>query len=207
MRLLAATWRVRRIDAQLLRQALAEGPVIAASFHEHQLPLVALHRAMGFSGLTSQSADGDVVAGVMEQLGYGVLRGSSSRGGVKAALTALRTTLAGGGSVGIAVDGPRGPRRVAQPGAVALASLSGRPLVLMVVSARPAWRASSWDRFMVPLPFARVELRYGLLAAPPPGRASRVQGTRVLQGQMAALAAGDAAGHPALSGGPEAGEG
>lgn len=191
VRMLAATWRVSCADPGVLHRTLEQGPVVAAFFHEHQLPLVALHRGLGFSGMASRSADGELLAGVIAHLGYGVVRGSTSRGGVRAALSALRTTLAEGGSIALAVDGPRGPRRAVQPGAAALASWSGRPLVILSVVARPAWRASSWDRFLLPLPFARVELRYDLLEPPAAGRSARALATELLQSRMLALTAGD----------------
>jgi lysophospholipid acyltransferase (LPLAT)-like uncharacterized protein len=185
---LAATWRVRRVRGELLRESLASGPVIAAFFHEDQLPLVALHRGLGFAGMASRSADGALLAGVIARLGYGVVRGSSSRGAVAGALGALRDALGQGRSIAIAVDGPRGPRRSVQPGAAALAAMSARPLLLLAVSARPSWRASSWDRFLLPLPFARVELRYDLLPPPPPGRVARARATAELAERMESLA-------------------
>jgi lysophospholipid acyltransferase (LPLAT)-like uncharacterized protein len=191
VRALSATWRVRRVRGELLHDSLESGPIIAAFFHEDQLPMVALHRGLGFSGLASRSADGALLAGVIARLGYGVVRGSSSKGAVAGALAALRRALGEGHSVGIAVDGPRGPRRVAQPGAAALAALSGRPLLLLTAHAQPAWRASSWDRFLLPLPFARVELRYDRFPAPPGGREARARATAELELRMRALAGED----------------
>ncbi len=178
---------MRRIDQERLYGALADGPVIASFFHEDQLPLVALHRGLGFSGMASLSADGAILAGIIRNLGYGVVRGSSSDGGVRAALGALRELLSGGMSIAVAVDGPRGPRRVVQPGAAALASMSQRPLVLLAVHAKPAWRARSWDRFLLPLPFAKVEVRYGSLPAPAAGRDARARATEELELRMVAL--------------------
>ena len=188
VRLLAATWRVRRFGGRSLHGSLARGPVVAAFFHEDMLPMVALHRGLGFSGMASKSEDGELLAGVISSLGYGTVRGSSSHGGVNAALSALRSTLASGASIAIAVDGPRGPRQVVQPGAAALSALSGRPILLLRAHARPAWRAKSWDRFLLPLPFAKVELRYATLDAPPPGRVARAEATRGIHSELRALA-------------------
>ncbi len=192
-RALAASWRVRRRDAALLYDALERGPVIAAFHHEDQLPLVALHRGLGFAGMASMSEDGALLAGVIQRLGYGVVRGSSSRGGARAGLQALRGLLAGGSSIALAVDGPRGPRREPQPGAAAQAAMSGRPLVHLAVRARPAWRARSWDRFLLPLPFASVEVRYGALETPPSGRGARERCTAELRHRLRALADGEGA--------------
>lgn len=189
VRLLAATWRVRCRDLGVLHGALGAGAVIAALFHEDQLPLIALHRGLGFEALTSLSADGALLAEVMARLGYGVLRGSTSRGGRAAALAAVRR-LHAGASVALAVDGPRGPRRQAQPGVLTLASVSGRPIVIFAVQARPALRLRSWDRFLVPLPFARVEVRYAACGPVPAGRAGRAEALRFLTERMRSLAEG-----------------
>jgi lysophospholipid acyltransferase (LPLAT)-like uncharacterized protein len=192
--LLTLSWRVQRRDGHLLYDALDEGPVVVAFFHEDQLPLVALHRGLGFAGMASMSVDGELLARVIKQLGYQVVRGSSSRGGVRAGLSATRGLIDGGASIAVAVDGPRGPRREVQPGAVALAAMSGRPLVHLTVQARPAWRARSWDRFLLPLPFARVQVQYGLEPSPASGKLARVEATASLARHMRAVAADDGEG-------------
>lgn len=155
VRLLAWTWRVQREPWPLA------GPCVVAFWHGEQLPLVALHRAQGLTGMVSLSRDGERLSRVLRALGYPVLRGSSSRGGAQVLVAALRL-LRGGGRPAIAVDGPRGPAGQVQPGAEALAARAGLPVVWGKVDASPAWRARSWDRFCLPLPFARVRLRYGV---------------------------------------------
>ncbi len=201
VRALAMSWRVHRVDGHLLRDALDRGPVVVAFFHEDQLPLVALHRGLGLTGMASASRDGALLAGVITRLGYGVVRGSSSRGGVRAALRSIKGALADGGGLAIAVDGPRGPRRRAQPGAVTLAAMAACPMVLLSARAEPAWRAASWDRFLLPLPFARVELRHAALPAPPAGRGAREELTAELEARLRALA-GEDVGAEALAASP-----
>jgi len=181
---------VHSTGRELLDVALAEGPLVAAFFHEDQLPLVALHRHMRMVGMASLSRDGQLLSDVVQRLGYRVIRGSTSRGTLRVGRAALRALQQEGASLALAVDGPRGPRRKVQEGAVAFAAMAGRPLVFLAVHAAPAWRARSWDRFLVPLPFARVELRYGLLPAPATGRAARKQLTQRLEARMKALAEG-----------------
>ncbi len=154
VRLLAATWRVERSPWP------AQGACVLALWHGELLPMLALHRGRGFVGLASQSRDGAVVAGVLERLGYGVVRGSSSAGGGEA-LFALREALQAGRCPVFAVDGPRGPAGHVATGAGRLADLQGVPVVFGHVEAR-GWRARSWDRFLVPWPFARVVVRYGV---------------------------------------------
>lgn len=160
---IAWTWRVEREPWPVV------GPSVVAFWHSELVPMVALHRGRARTGgaalvgMASQSADGEVVAAALRALGYGVVRGSSSRGGV-GALRASLAALADGGSPALAVDGPRGPAGVAQAGAVALAARAGVPLVYGRIHAK-GWRARSWDRTLVPWPFARVALTYGVLRA------------------------------------------
>jgi hypothetical protein len=110
--------------------------------------------------LASRSSDGELVARYVGRFGLDVVRGSSSHGGA-AALRALTAALRGGEDVAVAPDGPRGPCRQARPGVVALAALSGAPIVPVGFAARPAWYLSSWDRFMIPLPLARAAAVFG----------------------------------------------
>jgi hypothetical protein len=154
VRLLARTWRVERPAWPVA------GPCVVAFWHGHQLPMIALHRGLGLVGIASRSRDGEIVTGVLTRLGYPVVRGSSSRGGVDA-LRGAATALATGGRPALAVDGPRGPAGVVQPGAEALARRAGVPVVYGVVEAA-GLRLGSWDHFLVPWPLARVRVRYGV---------------------------------------------
>lgn len=155
VRLLAWTWRVDRPAWPV------DGPCVVAFWHGDQLALIATHRDRGMTGLVSHSKDGALLAAVLGRLGIPTIRGSTSRGGTEA-LFAARQVLAAGGRPALAVDGPRGPAGQVQPGAELLAARSRLPVVWGVIDARPAWRARSWDRFVVPLPFARVGVRYGV---------------------------------------------
>jgi lysophospholipid acyltransferase (LPLAT)-like uncharacterized protein len=122
--------------------------------------MVALHRGLGLTPLASLSADGGRAAAVLGALGYTIIRGSTSRGGLLA-LRAAERLLASGGRPAIPVDGPRGPAGVPGPGAEALATRAGVPIVLGVVAAR-GLRLRSWDRFLIPYPFAQVRVVYAV---------------------------------------------
>lgn len=154
IRLLARTWRVERPPWPV------EGPCVVAFLHGEQLPMIALHRGLGLVGMASRSKDGQLVADVLARLGYAVIRGSTSRGGVEA-LRAAERALREGGRPAVAVDGPRGPLGTVHPGAEALARRADVPVVYGRVTTS-GWRARSWDRFVVPWPFARVAVRYGV---------------------------------------------
>src|SRR5947209_4263120 len=120
--------------------------------------------------LISTHADGELIAQTCRHLGLGVVRGSSTRGGVQA----LREVLALKKSKHVVVtpDGPRGPRRQVQPGLTFLASRTGLPLVPCGFGYRRAWRMKSWDRFALPCPFSPVVAVIGepVVLAPDLGR-------------------------------------
>ncbi len=100
------------------------------------------------------------MAAVLERFGVQPARGSTSRRGSQA-LRELTNWARRGYDLGITPDGPRGPRRVVQDGAMFLAQLTGLPI--MPYSYRLGWkiRMPSWDRFQIPLPFSRCEVIYG----------------------------------------------
>jgi lysophospholipid acyltransferase (LPLAT)-like uncharacterized protein len=105
--------------------------------------------------LISQHADGELIAQTTRHLGLGVVRGSSTRGGVQA-LRELLALKEGAHHVVVTPDGPRGPQQQVQPGLTFLASRTGLPLVPCGFGYRSAWRLKSWDRFAVPVPFSPV---------------------------------------------------
>ena len=162
VRALAWTWRVDRPPWPVV------GPCVVGFWHGDQLAMVALHGDVGVTGLASLSRDGALAAAVLSHFGYGVMRGSTSRGGLDAFLTAC-ALVRRGGRPALALDGPRGPAGVAQPGATAIARRTGAPLVLATVEAA-GWRLRSWDRFLIPYPFTRVRVRYAVTPGrPTPG--------------------------------------
>jgi lysophospholipid acyltransferase (LPLAT)-like uncharacterized protein len=155
---LGATWRWRVEGLQHYDAVIASGrqPIIAF-WHGRILPGTVFFRDRGIVVITSQNFDGEWIARIIRRFGYGTARGSSSRGGARA-LVQLRRDLAAGRPVGFALDGPRGPARVVQPGAVWLAGATGQPLLPLHLEASHVWTMKSWDRTQVPKPFARVSV-------------------------------------------------
>jgi lysophospholipid acyltransferase (LPLAT)-like uncharacterized protein len=135
-------------------------PVIFVLWHGRLLPSAYLYRGQGVVALVSRSEDGEYIARILEQWGYRVARGSSSRGGGEA-LQELVQHLAEGRTVAITPDGPRGPREVMKPGPLLAAQRSGAPIIPAGVAADRAWWFGGWDRFMVPRPCARIRIVYG----------------------------------------------
>jgi lysophospholipid acyltransferase (LPLAT)-like uncharacterized protein len=101
--------------------------------------------------LISQHADGELIAQICRHLRIGVVRGSTTKGGIGALWDLL--AVAKETHLAITPDGPKGPRRRVQPGAIFLASQTGLPILPFGIGSAQAWRARTWDRFVVPCPF------------------------------------------------------
>jgi lysophospholipid acyltransferase (LPLAT)-like uncharacterized protein len=163
IRLLAATWRYRVTNDEELRSARAAGRrVIFIPWHGELLPLIWHHRSQNIALVVSEHRDGEIIARIAETLGYATVRGSSSRGGSRA-LIGLMRELEAGRDAAVTPDGPRGPAHVFAPGAAIAAQRTGALLVPIRAAASRAWRLKSWDRFLIPKPFARVDVTYGPL--------------------------------------------
>jgi len=140
------------------------------------------------AALISASRDGDLLADAVQRFGYDVVRGSSSRLGASAILQ-LTQVLASGRDVVITPDGPRGPAYELGPGIIFLAQKSGAPVLPINLEYSRCWRLGSWDRFIVPWPFAKVRVlinrphRVGPTATPEEFEAERL----ALQNAMMAL--------------------
>ena len=158
---LGATYHWRERGAEHLRQVMRDGrPPIFAFWHGRILAATLYFRDRGIIVITSENFDGEWIARIIRRFGYGTARGSSSRGGVRA-LVQLRRDMAGGHPAAFTVDGPRGPARVAQPGALWLAGATGNPILPFHIEADRFWQAKSWDRHQVPKPGSDVAIAIG----------------------------------------------
>ncbi len=160
LRALGATLRVRREEAAVAPLWAARAPVIYAVWHDRLLLLPYLYGHRGSRVLASRSRDGELVARWIRRFGLEPVRGSSTRGGGEA-LRLLTRALRSGHEVVVVPDGPKGPREVLKPGVIALARLTGAPIVPMALGASREWRLRSWDEFRIPKPFARCVMRFG----------------------------------------------
>jgi lysophospholipid acyltransferase (LPLAT)-like uncharacterized protein len=151
-----------RVDGQQHFDAVvaAGRQPIMAFWHGRILPATIYFRDRGIIVITSEHFDGEWIARIIERFGYGTARGSSSRGGLKAMLKLVRDMEAGKPAA-FTLDGPRGPARIAQPGAVWLARASGNPVLPFHIESSSKWTASSWDQTQVPRPFASVAVAIG----------------------------------------------
>ena len=165
MKLMVATLRLEVRDLCGISSAdAAVPPVIYILWHNRFFTVPAAWNRICRSHrqsvtLTSASHDGDMVARAMAVFGLGAVRGSSSRRAV-AALVGLKRALQDGLDVCLTPDGPRGPRYQIQPGVIKLAEATGAPIIPVHVRFSAAWRLKTWDRFVIPKPFSRVEVTF-----------------------------------------------
>lgn len=161
LRILGSTWRIHLVNSGGLT-ALREAKrgFIFSLWHGQLLPLLWHHRGQGVLVLISEHRDGEIVARAATSLGFGLIRGSTTRGADRA-LIAMSRQLQSGKEVAITPDGPKGPARKFAPGALVAAQRSDSFILPLGVTADRAWYLRSWDRFMIPKPFARVVIAYG----------------------------------------------
>ncbi|HEX5725911.1 MAG TPA: lysophospholipid acyltransferase family protein [Longimicrobiaceae bacterium] len=158
---LMASCSYRREGVEHYDQFWRQGkPVVFTLWHGRLLPCTHFHRHQGVVTLVSQHRDGEYITRVVRRWGYTAVRGSSSRGGVEALRDLIRH-LKRGRSLAITPDGPRGPFEKMKPGPVIMAQRSGAPIIPVVSGASRAWYFGSWDRFLIPRPFARLQIAYG----------------------------------------------
>lgn len=155
------TWRIREDHAELERRAREHSPnVIYTFWHGRLLPLSFTHRNRSIQVLASEHRDGEMLGRTIRHLGFGHVRGSSTRGGTKAILN-LVEKLEQGFDLGITVDGPRGPRYKVKAGPIQIAKMSGAAIVPITTASKRHKTFSSWDAFELPYPFTSVRVRYG----------------------------------------------
>lgn len=145
-------------------------------------------RGRGIAAMISQHRDGEMVARLVQRLGFDTVRGSSTRGGTAAALTMLEKVKAGQVAAMIC-DGPRGPIYTMKPGAPFLAMQAKAAVIPATFAARRMWVFRSWDRFKVPKPFAHVHLLFGDPIPPPDDTVSLKTFTRQLEAALNDLTA------------------
>jgi lysophospholipid acyltransferase (LPLAT)-like uncharacterized protein len=161
IRVLGFTWRIRFEEEGQLERARAVSPqVIFVFWHGRLLPLSFTHRNRRIHVLASEHTDGEMLGQTIRRLGFGHVRGSSTRGGSRA-LRELVETVRAGFDLGVTVDGPKGPRGVVKPGVVEVARQTGAAIVPITTASSRRRVFSSWDAFELPAPFARVVVRYG----------------------------------------------
>ncbi|MEP7211688.1 MAG: lysophospholipid acyltransferase family protein [Acidobacteriota bacterium] len=133
---------------------------IYATWHDRIFLGTYFLRDQGIVFLTSQSFDGEYIARFLQRFGFGVVRGSSTRGGARGLAQMVRE-LKRGAAMGFTVDGPKGPRYEAKPGPVILAKKTGEPILPFIIEPSGFSTVGSWDKLQIPHPFARARVIFG----------------------------------------------
>jgi lysophospholipid acyltransferase (LPLAT)-like uncharacterized protein len=171
LRLLRVTWRVREEPRRFVtaRRAARSSPpgTIYVQWHSRILLGAATQAGTGLNVLVSRHGDGEFIVRAIERMGFGTIRGSTTRGGGRALLELVRA-LQEGRDVAVTPDGPKGPRLRVQQGCVVAASKARAPVVPVAFECSRAKRLRSWDRFLVPAPFAKVAVVAGEPIEVPP---------------------------------------
>lgn len=163
IRALASTWRYTTSGEAALTERRAKNlPVLFALWHGQMLPLIWHHRNEGVTVLVSEHKDGELIARLLNWMGYALIRGSTSRGAGRALLHIVRT-LREGHDVAITPDGPRGPRHKFAPGAAVAANRANVPILPIAAHVDRFWQLKTWDGFIIPKPFAKITVAYGPL--------------------------------------------
>jgi hypothetical protein len=155
------TLRVKKINAGESEEALKKGHILAF-WHGRVFYMPFFFRFEGrrLVSLVSPSGDGAIINGILRLFGYSTVRGSTFQHG-RRALIALSRLVRKGSNAAMIVDGSRGPARIAQPGSIYLAKLTGATIVTVAYGAKSKVEVNSWDRTIFPLPFSRVNLVFG----------------------------------------------
>lgn len=187
---LIKSWRVELDLPPHLKQLREGHKVILAFWHNRQIGLIRVANELRpVKVLISRHGDGEIIARIVARFGIGSVRGSSTRGG-KAAVRQL-VTASRESHLAITPDGPVGPRYQAKQGVALVAALTGLPIVWVSWSTDRAWRFNSWDRFILPKPFARMRYRVeGTVEIPRNAGAEQIEAGRLeIETRMNALTA------------------
>jgi lysophospholipid acyltransferase (LPLAT)-like uncharacterized protein len=160
-------WRVEG-TGHLDAVAASGRPPVMGFWHGRILPATYYFRRRGIVVITSDNFDGEWIARIIERFGYGTARGSTSRG-ARRALLHLKREVEAGRPAGFTLDGPRGPAKQAQSGAIWLAGATGSPVLPFHIEAARHWTLPSWDRTQIPKPFSMMALAIGAPIVVPAG--------------------------------------
>jgi lysophospholipid acyltransferase (LPLAT)-like uncharacterized protein len=158
---LGKTWRYSLEGTTFINPFVDRNKAVIYCFwHSHILPLAYIFRNVGVTAIVSASKDGDRATAVAQRWKHDTIRGSSSKNQVSVIRQCGRALRDNRGIV-IIPDGPHGPRETVKPGVAMIALMTNAPVYPVFALPQKTWRLKSWDRFMIPKPFARIIVRFG----------------------------------------------
>ncbi len=162
IRSLFSTMSIKEIPDGYSQNLESQGKyAIYAFWHSHMLLPAYVGKNRNVKVLISQHRDGEYIAQIVQRMGYGVARGSTTRGGAKALLRMIKQIKEESISLAITPDGPKGPRFVAQSGAILLGQKTQYPIIPVMIYLAKYWELPSWDKFCIPKPFSKARIFYG----------------------------------------------
>jgi len=189
--LLFSTCRVRECGREYYDELFNKKAPFIAAFWHYSIFYTMHHRIEGrdWVAMVSGSADAEYVSSLLNRLGLATVRGSRGKGGLRALKEMMACMGDKGKKAAIVVDGSQGPALKVQAGAILLASKTGAPILPFVWGADRYWAFKSWDRTVLPKPFAKLAVYYGAPLYVPAGiRAADLEACRVdLEGRLLAL--------------------
>ena len=155
------TTKIETIGWDRVADVIRSKMFILTFWHSRLLLPSYMLKGMNFLVLVSQSKDGEIIARIIQQQGQGSMRGSSTRGGLRALAGMIKNLKENQRPAAFTPDGPQGPRFKVKQGVITCAKKTGYPIVPVTYSASRIKVFSSWDRFILPLPFSRCRIVYG----------------------------------------------
>ncbi len=134
---------------------------IFAFWHSRILLLSYIYKGLNAAILVSNSADGEIIAQVLQRHGHKTIRGSTRKGGLRALMQQIADMRAHTRPGVVIPDGPQGPRHKVQSGVILLAQKTGCPIIPLAYSSKRRKVFNSWDRFVLPLPWVKGMVTYG----------------------------------------------
>lgn len=153
--------RIETIGYEDVKDIMTSNRFISAFWHSRILLVAHQFKIYRGTALVSRSEDGEIIARILEKLGQQTIRGSTTRGGMRALVTMIRHIKETGRPVAVVPDGPQGPRFKVQPGVIIMAQKTGLPIITVTYSAHRMKVFNSWDKFLLPYPFTRCRMVYG----------------------------------------------
>lgn len=186
VRLIGPTLRVEIVGVHNAVQIREDGETgIGAFWHRCIFPAVWIWRNRRIVVLNTVNFDGQWTRRAIERLGFGTVQGSSTRGGLEG-LAMMARRLDEGSHVAFTIDGPRGPRYVAKPGAVILSRRTGKPITAFYIAVKTGHTfKKSWDQFRLPYPFSRAVMFVAPLVRVPSDADSEVMKAKQAELQAA----------------------
>ena len=170
-----STCRITEFGREIEKQYLNDNPgkgLLYASWHRGLFFVIYWYRNQNVVSIASASEDGELAAQAAKRFGWITARGSSSRRG-RQAFREMEDFVKNGHKGGLVADAPRGPRFVSKLGIIYLAKRTGIPIIPVIWSADRYWKLQSWDRTIIPKPFARIAALFADSCIVVPDNASR----------------------------------